>query len=326
MKRIGFSLILGSIVLTGCGNSGIEQKITELEAGQEYTIDTLVSTEEGTTAEIVQDDIIIDELGTYSVKFNVTKDGKESTQSFKYKVVDHTAPTFTKIKDLIVVQGEKFNLADYIKVEDNVKSNLIEQVQVDKNIDTNILGEQTVTLTVKDSSGNEAIEELTINVIEPRVELQFGNTVSIETEYNNNAIKFDFTPNKVYFADVIKPSDTSRAYSYYQSESGKEYFVLEATISNTGGNSFSYDVFNPQYFNYDSPLKYSVTFDNQYNFNMYDNNISELKTDDINSYPSIDPFETQTWIFKVEVPENTKDMSYELNIAMGNKQYFIKSN
>lgn len=322
MKRIGFSLILGSIVLTGCGNSGIEQKITELEAGQAYTIDTLVSTEEGTTAEIVQDDIIIDELGTYSVKFNVTKDGKESTQSFKYKVVDHTAPTFTKIKDLIVVQGEKFNLADYIKVEDNVKSNLIEQVQVDKNIDTNILGEQTVTLTVKDSSGNEATEIFTVKVIEPRKELVIGNMLSITANLPEGEAKFEFTVDNIYFKDELLPQDTSGVYSYLRDEDGKKFFVVEATLSNIGGIRITDEVFDQPY---DSALQYNVIFDNEYKYDMSKYSIEEWGKTRLDLV-YIEPFEKEKLLLLVSVPDNVEGMEYEVNIPIAEEQYFIKSN
>lgn len=325
-KKVKYSIIGSGIALVGCSSGNIEQKVTELEAGQAYTVDTLITVKDGATAEISQDEIEIDKLGTYTVKFNVDKDGKKTEKSFKYKVVDRTPPTITSIKDAVVVQGEKFNLSDYIKIEDNVKSNLIEQVQLDKEIDTNILGKQEINLTVTDSSGNTTTQQLEVNVIEPRTELIFGNTVSIVTEYAGNEVKFDFTPNKIYFTETIKPTNPTGVYSYFPETEGKLYFVLEATISNTGGNRFSYDVFDPNRLDYNSPLKYSVTFNNEYNFDMYEGNITEITAENINRMPSIDPFETQTWLFWVEVPNNVEEMLYELNIAMNNTQYFIKSN
>lgn len=84
---------------------------------------------------------------------------------------DTEPPTITlKFSKLILYKDTEINYDAFVlEVTDNVDKDLIKKLEHNK-IDTSQVGEQTIVYKVKDSSGNEAKENLTIIIRENLVQ------------------------------------------------------------------------------------------------------------------------------------------------------------
>lgn len=205
MKRIVSYLCLcfAMILVTGCASD--KYTLTEKEISLEvnsYTLDKDKVTDdtklfdaysylkfddqkltEDQRKEInIENNVDYSKLGDYTVTYR--KDDKDITDALKVKIVDTTKPII-KLKETEFEVGsdikEKIELSDNYDDEKTLKENLkIEGYTSD------LEGEQKITITVKDSSNNEAKEEFTITSKATPVEEQQYNMDDIPYAETNN--------------------------------------------------------------------------------------------------------------------------------------------
>lgn len=175
MKKYFFAIFLLVLVLfiTGCGvNIQVEQKNDSIEVKSTNVIwRDFISLENSGDYKVSYDTSKVDlnKIGEYEVTYSfANKDGKKKTdKKFTFKVVDTTAPVLTLTKKSVdIIQGQQFDALSFVSVKDNYDALTKEDITVDNTVNSSTLGEYTVKYTVSDSSGNQAEENLTVNVIE----------------------------------------------------------------------------------------------------------------------------------------------------------------
>ncbi len=175
MKKSVFAgLLLGVLLLGSSCGAGVqaEQRQSEIEVGSKNIIwRDMISLEDAGDFKIScdTDEVDLEELGEYSVtyRFENKKNKRKSTKEFTFQVVDTTAPRLTlSKKNVEVITGKEFDPLDYVTVKDNYDALTVKDIVVDSAVDTSVLGEYKVTYTVKDQSGNEVRETMTVTVIE----------------------------------------------------------------------------------------------------------------------------------------------------------------
>lgn len=110
------------------------------------------------------DEIDTSKKGQFEIKYYTNDvDHKEIRKSVK--VSDISKPTISFSEDqitLLVSQIPSFNILDYIDVSDNDDQEPVIKMNLDHQM--NLAGEYTVTVSAKDSTGNESVKELKIVV------------------------------------------------------------------------------------------------------------------------------------------------------------------
>lgn len=125
------------------------------------------------TDQIIVPDVVINELKTYSLVYEV--EGVEF--GYELSVYDHTAPLITYTSNYTLMQDEPFELKQLdIKAIDNYDGDISDRVVVSGSVDVSIPADYELQLEVSDSSGNKAeanaivhIEALPVN--EPPTDL-----------------------------------------------------------------------------------------------------------------------------------------------------------
>lgn len=114
---------------------------------------------------VISDDELVNtsSLGKKDIRVKVkNKFGKESFYSFNINVVDDEAPIIDCEKNLISIAGEDYDVLGNVKVSDNSKENI--KASIDGKFDLSTPGEYKFDIVAKDSSGNEAREEVILTV------------------------------------------------------------------------------------------------------------------------------------------------------------------
>lgn len=165
MKVFISGLVLSSLFLTGC-SSGVKQVQKEIQAGESYDLLYLLQPkDENAKVSVVEDNIDIKKLGTYNVKVKIDSNGSSTEKMFKFKVIDTRSPILEMIHSSTYDIDEKFDIKSDIKAVDNLDGDLIDKIEVvSNNVDTSKEGEYKISVKVKDSLGNESIEEFNITV------------------------------------------------------------------------------------------------------------------------------------------------------------------
>jgi|AKZA01.1.fsa_nt_gi hypothetical protein len=106
-----------------------------------------------------------DSPGQYIVQYTLENAVKKIKRTLIVNVFDDIPPIIIlKQESIILMQGEAFNALDYIEsVHDNIDGNLIDKVNY-TTIDITKLGMHTVTYTVSDTQGNQAIATLDVYI------------------------------------------------------------------------------------------------------------------------------------------------------------------
>lgn len=108
-------------------------------------------------------------LGTYYVEYSVTdSSGNQATAERIVNVVDTTNPEITLLGDnpQEIFLGESY-VEQGATAQDNYDGDITDSISIDSSdVDTSDVGVYQVTYSVTDSSGNTAIVERTINVVE----------------------------------------------------------------------------------------------------------------------------------------------------------------
>ena len=110
---------------------------------------------------------------------------KKGTKTVSYKVVDTNAPLLEVEAQINVQQEENNNLLDYIFVKDNSKEEIEPKITGDYDLKKE--GKYKLKISAKDSSGNETVKDVVLNVIAPKkVESNTNNNTSSNTSKENN--------------------------------------------------------------------------------------------------------------------------------------------
>ncbi len=144
-------------VSVSVGEEYTAQKLGELAvggSGMTYTFDDGSQTKKFDTIE--------------SSVINLTaenSDGFKSHIVIKVISADHTAPVFTGVKDIVVEQGDPVDLKSGVSAKDDIDVEVSFTVAYDDtDLDTSSVGKHNLTYTAKDSAGNIATANATIEV------------------------------------------------------------------------------------------------------------------------------------------------------------------
>ncbi|WP_294578497.1 C40 family peptidase [uncultured Thomasclavelia sp.] len=188
----------------------------------------------------------VDQLGSYDVKVSATDAASnEATKTVTVNVVDIEAP---KIEALGSSQGYVIEVpingstdfASYVKATDNVDGEVTPFIKASEPLNTAVKGQQDITLTVDDASGNETEETFTFVVSDleaPVINLTQGDTVTVDygsafdlNAYVNVTDNVDgvMTPNVEGGVDTLKLDETQPLKLSVTDSSGN---VSEATLN-----------------------------------------------------------------------------------------------
>lgn len=156
-------LFLASLSLMSCGSKGISQNNEMVEINSDYDILSLFTFEDGYSGTIKSSDIDNSKLGKYNVTVAVKHGKSIKDYNFNVEVVDRTKPEVETLEAKVKLNSTDYNLAEFIKVSDNSKEDLIPTFDT-SGLDTSKAGSYNVNYSVKDSSGNETIGELKVDV------------------------------------------------------------------------------------------------------------------------------------------------------------------
>lgn len=135
--------------------------------------------------------------------------------------------------------------------------------------------------------------------------------ISLNKEYTDNST-MSVTFEKSFFTNRLDPSRIDGAYSYYEAESGKKYLVTKMKVKNLKGSDLDIDDITGIKCIYDEKYTYSGFVC-----------VEDSDGSDLDSYSSIDPLETRTVYYLIEVPQMVEEGPVELEIyLMGTTYYY----
>lgn len=156
-------LFLSISCLVACGSKGVSQNKETVEINSGDDILSLFTFEDGYSGTIKSSDIDHSKLGKYNVTVAVEHSGNIKDYNFNVEVVDTTKPEVEVSEAKVKLNSTDYNLAEFIKVNDNSKENIIPSFDT-SGLDTSKAGSYNVNYSVKDSSGNETTGELKVLV------------------------------------------------------------------------------------------------------------------------------------------------------------------
>lgn len=136
--------------------------------------------------------------------------------------------------------------------------------------------------------------------------------ITLGEEYSDNStmtVKFE----KVFFTNRLDPSRTDGYHSYYEAENGKKYLVTKIKVKNLKGSSLSNE----------DVTGIKCIYDGKYN---YDGFICTEAEDgsDLYRYISIEPLDTRTMYYLIEVPKEVENGPAELEVYLMGETYYYK--
>ena len=117
------------------------------------------------------------------------------------------------------------------------------------------------------------------------------------------------------FTKMLKPSNTSGAYSYYNCETeGNTYLVLNFDLINYGTAGIPAESF----------VSVRAMFDGKYEYTGF---VSREKTDrkGFSTFDEIAPLESATVVGVIEIPESLMETPFEISVMFNNTEYTIVS-
>lgn len=117
----------------------------------------------------IEDDYVIDttKVGKKKIEFSfINDDGIKLSSDFTINIVDQTEPLVWLNNTFTVTKGQKPTIFERILCGDDYDTNPKCEVVGDYDLDT--VGEYPLEYHAEDSSGNKAVHEFTLNVIEPK--------------------------------------------------------------------------------------------------------------------------------------------------------------
>ena len=137
----------------------------------------------------VEGDVNTRKIGDYDIDVIVRKGNKKASKKIVVEVADKEAPVIELSGDIemTIEAGTQFEEPGF-SADDNYDGDLTEKVKKNNDIDTCTKQDVTITYSVKDSSGNEAVANRTVHIVDttpPQITLTQGSTwyVKCGTEY-----------------------------------------------------------------------------------------------------------------------------------------------
>ncbi len=133
---------------------------------------------------LIEDNLVdTGKLGKVTVNFNYKSiRNKKKNKSFDINVIDTTKPMIYMGKSITVKIGYDKDIKDLIFSGDNADST--PERKIIGEYDVNTLGKYNLTYSIKDSSGNEEIQDFVLNVVENETGGNTNNT-------SNNKVLFE---------------------------------------------------------------------------------------------------------------------------------------
>ena len=156
---------------SSAAEASVKEYAVSVSVGEEYTAQKLGELAVGGSGMTYTFDD-----GSQSKKFDTIESSvinltAENSDGFKSHIVikvisaDHTAPVFTGVKDIVVEQGDPVDLKSGVSAKDDIDGELSFTVAYDDtDLDTSSVGKHNLTYTAKDSAGNIATANATIEV------------------------------------------------------------------------------------------------------------------------------------------------------------------
>ncbi len=211
----------------------VNQKITELEAGQAVELNELVEADEDTTLEIVDNPIDPEKPGEYTVTVRGTSGKQTKDFTFTVKIVDTIAPELVQIEAPVVKIGETFNVEDYLLITESTNPDTWGDLVVGA-IDTSKAGEFSVNVSLTDASGHTGTLEFFYRVVKPNVLIP-EQTYTLKYTFENGLThSFKVTFHGVQIADTL---------SSLADKEGKKYVALDLTIENLTAYKLNFELF-----------------------------------------------------------------------------------
>lgn len=137
----------------------------------------------------VEGDVNTRKIGDYDIDVIVIKGNKKASKKIVVEVADVEAPVIELSGDIemTIEAGTQFEEPGF-SADDNYDGDLTEKVKKNNDIDTCTKQDVTITYSVKDSSGNEAVANRTVHIVDttpPQITLTQGSTCYVKcgTEY-----------------------------------------------------------------------------------------------------------------------------------------------
>lgn len=107
--------------------------------------------------------------GKYTIKYSYKKGLFSKSVERVVNVIDNVPPIITLEKEKVTVYKDGVINTGKIKAEDNIDGDISNNVVVKNNIDTKVVGNYKIDVSVKDSSGNETVKQISVTVKEKPV-------------------------------------------------------------------------------------------------------------------------------------------------------------
>lgn len=137
----------------------------------------------------VEGDVNTRKIGDYDIDVIVRKGNKKASKKIVVEVADKEAPVIELSGDIemTIEAGTQVEEPGF-SADDNYDGDLTEKVEKNNDIDTCTKQDVTITYSVKDSSGNEAVANRTVHIVDttpPQITLTQGSTCYVKcgTEY-----------------------------------------------------------------------------------------------------------------------------------------------
>lgn len=128
-------------------------------------------------------------------------------------------------------------------------------------------------------------------------QIQLGEKISLDG--------FEFQFDRIEWTEVIKPSDTSSAYSYYSDTEGEIYLAVWGTAKNTSGETVNIDYGTKVEFVFNDKYRYSGSIE------------AEGRDKDDFFGSSMKPLQSSTMVMYASVPNEVKDNYQNCAITLG---------
>lgn len=306
IKTFGCFMCTVPILLTGCGGVDVRQNTTSIEVGTENIAwEDMIIVKEADKYNVTCDASQVDTnmLGEYTVTytFENKENQKETTKDFTFKIEDTTAPKITINESKIKIeQGNSYDPLSFVTVKDNYDEMGKDTILVDSNIDNNRLGNYEVVYTAKDSSGNEAILEVPITVVEKITELANKQTIVVD----------DVCEFYIDFAQITKkviPPSPASYYSYYAADAGKMYVDVCIAYKNlTSSDIEAYQTMSAQ-----------LVYADKYTFTGFSIVEEDSRGDfTYSNITNVSPLTSEYIHYLFEVPEEVKNSSESIVVTV----------
>src|SRR5574344_888149 len=186
MKKI---IIILTIILfiTGCSLKKEEVKTPakinlikdEISYASKVKLSDIISIENGSLKKDIDIDTL--KLGSLAINFKyLDENQKEVKSSINVKIVDDTKPLLLHRSKYTIVKGKDTDILKSVICGDNYDRDL--SCSIIGQYDNNTIGEYELSVTAKDSSGNETISPFKVEVIEKQNNTSTGETSRYELE------------------------------------------------------------------------------------------------------------------------------------------------